>query len=117
MLHLLTIGTVISVTYFAIVWAISVLIKNYGLLDVAWSYSVAILAPVYAILHPGVLERQLAFTIIGTLWSVRLGTYILRRVISHHPEEHVETSDADAGARVLLRLIENFRPGDTGEAR
>lgn len=30
--------------------------------------------------------------------------------ISHHPDEHVETSDADAGARVLLRLIENFKP-------
>jgi allantoate deiminase len=30
--------------------------------------------------------------------------------ISHHPDEHVETSDADAGARVLLRLIENFQP-------
>jgi allantoate deiminase len=30
--------------------------------------------------------------------------------ISHHPDEHVEPPDADAGARVLLRLIENFRP-------
>jgi allantoate deiminase len=30
--------------------------------------------------------------------------------ISHHPDEHVEQADADAGARVLLRLIENFRP-------
>jgi allantoate deiminase len=30
--------------------------------------------------------------------------------ISHHPDEHVETADADAGARVLLRLVENFRP-------
>jgi allantoate deiminase len=30
--------------------------------------------------------------------------------ISHHPDEHVEAADADAGARVLLRLIENFRP-------
>jgi allantoate deiminase len=30
--------------------------------------------------------------------------------ISHHPDEHVEPDDADAGARVLLRLIENFRP-------
>jgi allantoate deiminase len=29
--------------------------------------------------------------------------------ISHHPGEHVEVADADAGARVLLRLIENFR--------
>jgi allantoate deiminase len=29
--------------------------------------------------------------------------------ISHHPEEHVDPADAEAGARVLLRLIENFR--------
>ena len=28
--------------------------------------------------------------------------------ISHNPAEHVETADADAGARVLLRLIEKF---------
>ena len=30
--------------------------------------------------------------------------------ISHHPDEHVELADADAGARVLLRLVENFKP-------
>jgi allantoate deiminase len=35
--------------------------------------------------------------------------------ISHHPDEHVEASDADAGARVLLRLIENFRPRDAAQ--
>jgi allantoate deiminase len=33
--------------------------------------------------------------------------------ISHHPDEHVELADADAGARVLLRLIEDFRPRET----
>jgi allantoate deiminase len=30
--------------------------------------------------------------------------------ISHHPDEHVDKADVDAGARVLLRLIEKFRP-------
>jgi allantoate deiminase len=35
--------------------------------------------------------------------------------ISHHPDEHVEVGDADAGARVLLRLIENFQPRDAAE--
>ncbi len=29
--------------------------------------------------------------------------------LSHHPDEHVDLADADAGARVLLRLIEDFR--------
>jgi allantoate deiminase len=36
--------------------------------------------------------------------------------ISHNPAEHVEEADADAGARVLLRLIENFQPRPTGAA-
>jgi allantoate deiminase len=35
--------------------------------------------------------------------------------ISHHPDEHVEQADADAGARVLLRLIENFRARDAAQ--
>jgi allantoate deiminase len=30
--------------------------------------------------------------------------------ISHHPDEHVDAADAAAGAHVLLRLIEDFRP-------
>ena len=32
--------------------------------------------------------------------------------ISHHPDEHVDKADVEAGARVLLRLIENFRQQD-----
>jgi allantoate deiminase len=35
--------------------------------------------------------------------------------ISHHPDEHVEVADVDAGARVLLRLIEGFRPNVPGQ--
>jgi len=36
--------------------------------------------------------------------------------ISHNPAEHVEHADADAGARVLLRFIENFRPPEATKA-
>ena len=32
--------------------------------------------------------------------------------VSHHPDEHVELADVDAGARVLMRLIEHFRTRD-----
>jgi allantoate deiminase len=35
--------------------------------------------------------------------------------ISHHPDEHVELADVEAGARVLLRLVENFRPRDAAQ--
>jgi len=35
--------------------------------------------------------------------------------VSHHPDEHVETADVDAGTRALLRMIENFRPPDCAQ--
>jgi allantoate deiminase len=35
--------------------------------------------------------------------------------ISHHPDEHVDLGDVEAAARVLLRLIEDFRPRDAAQ--
>ncbi len=87
MTTLLAAGLAIAVAYFAIVWAISVRVRNYGLLDVAFSYGVAILAPMYAWFGPGAPLRKWVFTAIGVAWSLRLGTYILVRVLKHHPAE------------------------------
>lgn len=84
---LLGIGLTLAITAFAIVWAICVKVKNYGFLDVAWSYSVLILAPIYAWLGSGDPLRKWLAAAIGALWSFRLGTYLLRRVLRHHPEE------------------------------
>jgi len=87
MLTLFLIGLAIALVYFAIVWAVSVKINNYGLLDVAWSYGVAVLAPFFALESPGPAGRKWLLTVIGVAWSLRLGTYILRRVLRHHPKE------------------------------
>lgn len=84
---LLLTGLAIATGYFFLTWLISVRLKNYGLLDVAWSYGVAVLAPLYALMGPGDSVRKWTATAIGMAWSLRLGTYILRRVISHHPVE------------------------------
>jgi steroid 5-alpha reductase family enzyme len=89
MLTLLAIGLAIAVAYFSLTWAISVRVKNYGFLDVAWSYGVAILAPVYALNSPGAAAHKWPVVIVGALWSLRLGTYILLRVLRHHPAEDV----------------------------
>ena len=87
MIKLLAFGLAITVTYFAVTWAISVRIRNYGLLDVAFSYGVAILAPMYAWFGPGVPVRKWVFAGIGMVWSIRLGTHILVRVLKNHPAE------------------------------
>ncbi len=87
MLSLFLTGLAVSASYFFITWWISVRIKNYGLLDAAWSYGVAILAPIYALLGPGDVLRKWSMAAVGVAWSLRLGTHILTRVISHHPVE------------------------------
>jgi steroid 5-alpha reductase family enzyme len=87
MLTLFLIGLATAMVSFAVVWAISVKVRNYGFLDVAWSYGVAVLAPLFAFNSPGAPARKWLLTAIGVAWSLRLGTYILLRVLRHHPKE------------------------------
>lgn len=83
------IGLAICVVAFAATWWVCVRIKNYSFLDVAFSYGVAVLAPLYLLGAPGPPAKAWAAAAAGLIWSLRLGTYILLRVLRHHPEEDV----------------------------
>jgi steroid 5-alpha reductase family enzyme len=85
--HLLLIACALMIILFGLVWLICLRLQNYGFLDAIWSLSVALLAPLYAVLGEGDLARRVAFAVVGALWSLRLGGYILVRVWRHHPQE------------------------------
>jgi len=87
MLTAFLIGFAVLIVTFAIVWMIGCRVKNYGFVDATWSYGITLVAPVYAILGTGYLPRRLILTTIGVVWSLRLGTHILVRLLRHHPEE------------------------------
>ena len=87
MLSAFLIGFGLLIVFFAIVWVIGWRVNNYGFVDAAWSYGIALVAPIYALLGTGYPPRRLILTTIGVVWSVRLGTHILVRLIKHHPEE------------------------------
>lgn len=87
MMHLILIGLGVAMAYFFLTWCVSVKINNYGLLDAAWSYGVAILAPIYLLNSPGDPLRKWLVAGVGIAWSLRLGTHILVRVLKHHPHE------------------------------
>jgi steroid 5-alpha reductase family enzyme len=89
MLPLLGIAALICLVAFALIWALCVRIKNYGFLDAAFSYGLAVLLPLYAWNAPGYPPRKAAFIALGLAWSLRLGTYILLRLLRHHPSEDV----------------------------
>ena len=87
MLLLLGLATVLTCLAMAIVWVAAVRIRNAGIVDISWSLSFAPLAWLYAWLGGG--DRQRTWLVAGmvTLWSLRLGGYLCRRIAGHHPVE------------------------------
>lgn len=86
-MQLLAVGLGVAALAFALLWILSVRLKNYGFLDVMWSLSIGMLAAMDALLGAGQPLRRLAFAVLGVAWSLRLGLYILIRVLRAHPQE------------------------------
>ncbi len=72
---------------FALLYLLCRRLDNYGFVDVAWSYAFALVAVFYALLGSGWWPRRLALATMAVLWSVRLGSHLLKRVAGHHPVE------------------------------
>lgn len=72
---------------FALLYAVARRIDNYSIVDIAWSYAFALLAVFYAAAGPGWPLRKALIAAMATLWSLRLGTHLYRRVMGHHPVE------------------------------
>ena len=86
---LIGVGAVVAFLLFALTWLLSLKLNNFSFVDVTWSYALALIAPLYALLGGGFTERKLVAVTMAALWSVRLGTYLLIRVKGHHPHEDV----------------------------
>lgn len=72
---------------FAAVYLVARRLDNYGVVDVAWSYSFGLVGAFYAWAGMGWAPRRVAVAVTALAWSLRLGTYLLRRVARHHPKE------------------------------
>lgn len=69
------------------IWWLSLRIRNAGIVDIAWAMGFAPIALGYALVNPGFGPRRILVTSMAGLWSLRLGSYLWRRVMGHHPEE------------------------------
>ncbi len=83
------IGAVVAFVLFALTWLLSLKLNNFSFVDVTWSYCLAVIAPIYALLGGGFTQRRIIAVTMAVLWSVRLGTYLFFRVKRHHPHEDV----------------------------
>lgn len=87
MLTVILVDAVAAAVVFAVAWFICVRVGNYGFLDVTWTLSIGLLALIDGLAGTGNVERRALFTLVGLAWSLRLGLFVLARVLRHHPEE------------------------------
>jgi len=96
---------------FAVAFVLARWINNYGIVDIVWSYSFALLAVAYAILGAGLPVRRAMIAAMAVVWSVRLGTHLLVRIARKHPEEdgRYQQLRKDWGARFALKMAGFFQ--------
>jgi steroid 5-alpha reductase family enzyme len=73
--------------FFSLVFLLARRLDNYGIVDVAWALCFAPSAAFLATFSSGALQRRLLLSSLVTLWSLRLGLHLWKRVASHHPVE------------------------------
>ena len=103
---LLMLGAIVALALFTFTWLLSLKLNNFSFVDITWSYSLAVIGPIYAFVADGFLPRRMIAASMAILWSLRLGSYLLLRIKKHHPHE-------DARYTVLRekwkgRLTRNF---------
>src|SRR3569623_648678 len=86
---ILIVEAAVAVFLFFITWLLSVRYDNYSLVDITWSYSFTVMAGLSMVWGGGDKLRSALMLGMVAIWSLRLGTHILLRVISHHPKEDV----------------------------
>jgi steroid 5-alpha reductase family enzyme len=71
----------------AAVFLVALRVRNFSIVDVAWSAAFTPLVLLYAGLGEGYPARRALIAAMVTLWSSRLAGHLYRRIASLHPEE------------------------------
>ncbi|MBL6763630.1 MAG: DUF1295 domain-containing protein [Verrucomicrobiae bacterium] len=68
-------------------WFFALRLKNFGIVDAVWSFLFAPVSWIYVLSGDGWQARRMVVAVTVTLWSLRLGIHLARRIAFHHPEE------------------------------
>lgn len=84
--HILLTNFAISAALFALLWLASIAIKDPSFIDSWWALGVVVLSWSTFLQLPAPGPHAYALLLIGTLWGVRLGAYLLWRWRKHGPD-------------------------------
>ena len=84
---LFVLGLGLAVALMAAAFVVSLRIRNFSIVDIAWSVIFTPLVLLYATLAEGYGPRRTLIAAMVTLWSLRLAGHLYARIASLHPEE------------------------------
>jgi steroid 5-alpha reductase family enzyme len=99
------------VAVMAVTWAAARKLDNYGIVDAVWAYCFTAGAILLAVFSDGWGPRRLTIALMGALWSLRLGSFLAKRIYSHHPGEDTRYQQLrkEYGAQVPFRFFLFFQ--------
>ena len=80
----------------AVVFLIALRIRNFSIVDIAWSALFAPLVLALRALADGSASRRALIAALVTLWSLRLAGHLYARIFALHPEEEGRSSSCAA---------------------
>jgi steroid 5-alpha reductase family enzyme len=86
-LVLFLLGVALMAAVMAAVFALARKLRNFSIVDVAWSANFTLLALLYATFGGGWAPRRILVAALVGLWSARLAIHLGRRIARLHPEE------------------------------
>ena len=85
-LHLVLPGAAFVGLMMFVLWLVHLRLGNASVVDPGWAYGIPLLAVTYAVMGSGYGWRRWLLAGMATVWGVRLGTYLLLRIVGQ-PEE------------------------------
>ena len=87
------------------IWWLQRRLDDAGIVDVAWSYAVGLLAILFCLTATGDPTRRWVVALFAGLWSLRLGTYVLYRVLKFPEDGRYVTLKREAGEQAQKKLL------------
>lgn len=87
MIQLIVISILANVLIMIGTWFFARAKNNYSVVDAVWAFSFSITAALYTWLGEGLFQRRALMFICISIWSLRLGVFLYKRIASHHPVE------------------------------
>jgi steroid 5-alpha reductase family enzyme len=102
------IGVAVASALQLTLWLIQTRTHDASYVDVGWAYGIGLLGILFAVLGGGDPVQRVLVAVLATLWSLRLGTYILRRLGGEEDRRYAEMRER-YGARANRNFFVFFQ--------